>query len=60
MTGLYVDTLNQLVEKGIFTTRGEVFRAALRRIFWAYGLEPFYYKVAKLEAEKVPKAVASS
>jgi len=56
VTGLYVDTLNHLVEKGIFQTRGEVFRAALRRIFRAYGLQPFTDKGVKLEIE----AVASS
>jgi len=53
VTGLFVDTLNQLVDKGIFQTRGEVFRAALRRIFRAYGLEPFTDKVVKLEIEDV-------
>jgi len=59
VTGRYLDRLNYLVEEGIFTNRGDVFRDSLRRTFRAYGLEPFADKGIVI-AVSVPKDVEPS
>ncbi len=56
MTGLYVDSLDCLVEMGVFLDPQDAIRDSLRRTFRVYGIEPFTDKGAKLETEKVPEA----
>ncbi len=53
LTKVYVDALDQLVEEGLYMEHQEAIRAALRRLFQFYGLEPFTDKGAELEPEDV-------
>lgn len=41
MTKPYLDTLDRLVDEGIYLGRGEAVMEALRRLFRSYGMEPF-------------------
>jgi len=59
VSGLYIHLLDRLVEEGMFLTHGEVFRESLRRIFRAYGLEPFTDKEDEITV-KVLKDVKTS
>ena len=38
---VYLETMDQLIEKGIYHTRQDVIRDSLRRRFEHYGIEPF-------------------
>jgi len=49
MTSVYVDALSDLVEQGIYQSRGEVVLEALRTLFRQRGIEPFAMKEAKPE-----------
>lgn len=42
LTRLYVEALDQLVEKGIYLEPQVAIRAALRLLFRRHGLEPFW------------------
>ena len=61
MTGRYLDSLDYLVEEGIFLAHADVLRDALRRIFRDYGIEPFREaREIEREAEKVSEDFSSS
>lgn len=51
MTQVYIDALDNLVEKGLFLCRNQVIGQALRDIFRRYGIETFNMKEAE---EEVP------
>lgn len=46
LTSIYVEALDQLVEKGLYTEPQEAIREALRSLFHSYGIEPFLRKVS--------------
>jgi len=60
LSGRYMDRLDHLVKEGIFLNHGEIFRASLRMIFRAYGLEPFPDKRVRPEAEDDPETEDST
>jgi len=41
LTKVYIEALDQLVEAGVYVSRGEVVKDALRRIYLHYGIKPF-------------------
>jgi len=41
MTKIYIDTLDDLVEKGLFLDRNQVIREGLRLLFMRYNIKPF-------------------
>jgi len=41
LTRVYIEALDQLVEAGVYVSRGEIVKDALRRIFRHYGIKPF-------------------
>lgn len=41
LTEPYLEVLDRLVEEGVYVSRGEVVKDALRRIFRHYGIKPF-------------------
>lgn len=47
MTDLYINALDDLVEKGLYLNRGEAILEALRHFFRRYGMEPFAAKGAE-------------
>ena len=47
----YLDQLDRLVEKGIYLSREDAIRDALRSLFRSEGIEPFAAKGAGLEAK---------
>jgi len=49
MTKLYLDSLDSLVEQGLYLGRGEAILESLRVLFRDYGIEPFGKKVAEPE-----------
>ena len=53
MTRLYIDSLDLLVDQGIYLGRGDAILEALRSLFKGYGVDPFC-----IEAEE-PKSNAS-
>lgn len=53
MTRLYTDSLDLLVDQGIYLGRGDAILEALRSLFKGYGVDPFC-----IEAEE-PKSNAS-
>ena len=59
LSDLYLEAIDLLVEEGLYLNPGEIFREALRRIFRAHKIEPFYHEAREM-GEKVPKDVASS
>jgi len=50
LTQVYIDTLDQLVEMGLYIDHQAAIRDALRRLFQFHGLEPFTDKEAEPEA----------
>ena len=52
VTKSYVDALDHLVEEGIYLSRGEAVLEALRLLFGAYGIAPFYPRGAELGVDK--------
>jgi len=52
MTELYVNALDNLVEKGLYLNRGEAVLEALRILFRSYGIEPFATKSADAPSEQ--------
>ena len=56
LTQAYIETLDQLVEMGLYIDYQAAIRDALRRLFQFHGLEPFTDK----EAEVEPEAAAPS
>ena len=61
MTNLYVDSLDYLIEEGIFLAHADIIRDALRRTFRAYGIEPFRdAREIEREAEKLHEDFTSS
>ena len=53
LTKIYVEALDQLVEKGLYMEHQDAIRAALRVFFRLHGIEAFTYKETKLETEDV-------
>jgi len=47
MTKPYLDTLDRLVEEGVYLSRGEVVNDALRRLFRSYEIEQFVIPLNK-------------
>lgn len=41
LTKPYLDAMERLVRAGVYASRAEVIRDALRRLFRHYGIEPF-------------------
>jgi len=41
LTKPYLEALDNLVEAGIYVSRGEIVKDGLRRIFRSYGMKPF-------------------
>ena len=56
LTQVYIETLDQLVEMGLYIDHQAAIRDALRRLFQFHGLEPFTDK----EADAEPEAAAPS
>lgn len=52
MTRTYVESLNQLVEDGIYLNRGDIILEALRVLFRSYGIEPFSVTLVEEDVEK--------
>ena len=50
VTKLYLDSLDSLVEKGVYLGRGEAILEALRILFRQRGIEPFAEKGAEPES----------
>ncbi len=55
LTKPYLDALDGLVREGVYVSRREVVKDALRRLFRHYGLEPFGTEEPE-EAGKVEEA----
>jgi len=53
LTKVYLDTLDQLVDEGLYIEHQAAIRDALRRLFRFHGMEPFTDKGAELEPEDV-------
>ena len=51
LTQVYIETLDQLVEMGLYIDHQAAIREALRRLFQFHGLEPFIDKGAEVEPE---------
>jgi len=51
MTRLYIDSLDLLVEQGIYLGRGDAILQALRSLFKGYGVDPFYLEAAEPESK---------
>ena len=51
LTQVYIDTLDQLVDLGLYIDHQAAIRDALRRLFQYHGLEPFTDKEAEVEPE---------
>ncbi len=51
LTKIYVDALDQLVEKGIYLAHNVAIRDALRHLFQFHGIESFSDKGAELKKE---------
>jgi len=47
VTKQYLDSLNCLVEKGVYLGRGEIILEALRNLLKQHGVEPFYLEPAE-------------
>lgn len=47
LTKPYLDTLDHLVDEGIYLGKGEAILEALRRLLRSYGVEPFAVKGAE-------------
>ena len=47
VTKLYLDSLDCLVEKGVYLGRGEIILEALRNLLRQHGVEPFYLEPAE-------------
>ena len=57
LSNLHLEAIDHLVEEGLYLNPGEIFREALRRIFRAHKIEPFYREPREIEGktEKVPE-----
>ena len=51
MTRLYIDSLDLLVEQGIYLGRGDAILEALRGLFKGYGVDPFYLEAEEPESK---------
>jgi len=51
LTKVYIETMDQLVEMGLYIDHQAAIRDALRRLFQFHGIEPFTDKEAELEPE---------
>ena len=45
VTKQYLDSLNCLVERGVYLGRGEIILEAIRNLLRQHGVEPFYLEV---------------
>jgi len=52
LTEPYLESLDQLVEGGVYVTQGEAVKDALRRLFRHYEMEPFMTPLEETEGDE--------